>query len=208
MNFQSPRLFQKPIVQHRVNHTKVGCEVDGSCIAYLRGALKSITSVLECQVLVDVPLSTVVPSTDILDTGQRQWTNPVQGLCVAIYSLATFGTFGKIWMLRCCLNVVDDDDDDVMWRRVVTPCTTACQVLAPLPIGFAVFLVHLATIPITGTGINPARSLGAAVIYNTHHNAWNDHVSFLSNWSDRTWLITWVLTLMPCSLALSSFSSM
>ena len=39
-------------------------------------------------------------------------------------------------------------------------------VLAPLPIGFAVFLVHLATIPITGTGINPARSLGAAIIYN------------------------------------------
>jgi aquaporin PIP len=50
------------------------------------------------------------------------------------------------------------------------------QILAPLPIGFAVFLVHLATIPITGTGINPARSLGAAVIYNQHH-AWADHVS-------------------------------
>ncbi|GMN38197.1 hypothetical protein TIFTF001_007426 [Ficus carica] len=39
-------------------------------------------------------------------------------------------------------------------------------VLAPLPIGFAVFVVHLATIPITGTGINPARSFGAAVIFN------------------------------------------
>lgn len=51
------------------------------------------------------------------------------------------------------------------------------QVLAPLPIGFAVYLVHLATIPITGTSINPARSLGAAVIYNTQHNAWADHVS-------------------------------
>ncbi|KAG5547638.1 hypothetical protein RHGRI_013360 [Rhododendron griersonianum] len=38
-------------------------------------------------------------------------------------------------------------------------------VLAPLPIGFAVFVVHLATIPITGTGINPARSLGAAWIF-------------------------------------------
>ncbi|KAK6933035.1 Major intrinsic protein [Dillenia turbinata] len=45
--------------------------------------------------------------------------------------------------------------------------------LAPLPIGFAVFLVHLATIPITGTGINPARSLGAAIIYNKDHG-WDD----------------------------------
>jgi aquaporin PIP len=49
-------------------------------------------------------------------------------------------------------------------------------VLVPLPIGFAVFVVHLATIPITGTGINPARSLGAAVMYN-QHKAWEDHVS-------------------------------
>ncbi|KAF3787942.1 putative aquaporin [Nymphaea thermarum] len=50
-------------------------------------------------------------------------------------------------------------------------------ILAPLPIGFAVFLVHLATIPITGTGINPARSLGAAIIYNKAH-AWHDHWIF------------------------------
>ncbi|XP_078427379.1 putative aquaporin PIP1-2 [Wolffia australiana] len=50
-------------------------------------------------------------------------------------------------------------------------------VLAPLPIGFAVFLVHLATIPITGTGINPARSLGAAIIFNKQQ-AWDDHWIF------------------------------
>ncbi|GAA0185678.1 hypothetical protein LIER_32966 [Lithospermum erythrorhizon] len=50
-------------------------------------------------------------------------------------------------------------------------------VLAPLPIGFAVFMVHLATIPITGTGINPARSLGAAVIYNKDQ-PWDDHWIF------------------------------
>ncbi|KAL3621394.1 Aquaporin PIP2-7 [Castilleja foliolosa] len=50
-------------------------------------------------------------------------------------------------------------------------------VLAPLPIGFAVFMVHLATIPITGTGINPARSFGAAVIYN-QSKAWDDQWIF------------------------------
>ncbi|GAV81734.1 LOW QUALITY PROTEIN: MIP domain-containing protein, partial [Cephalotus follicularis] len=50
-------------------------------------------------------------------------------------------------------------------------------ILAPLPIGFAVFLVHLATIPITGTSINPARSLGAAIIYNKDH-AWDDQWIF------------------------------
>ncbi|XP_073118658.1 probable aquaporin PIP2-5 [Henckelia pumila] len=50
-------------------------------------------------------------------------------------------------------------------------------VLAPLPIGFAVFMVHLATIPVTGTGINPARSLGAAVIFN-QDKAWDNHWIF------------------------------
>jgi aquaporin PIP len=49
-------------------------------------------------------------------------------------------------------------------------------VLAPLPIGFAVFMVHLATIPITGTGINPARSFGAAVIYG--RQSWDDQWIF------------------------------
>lgn len=48
-------------------------------------------------------------------------------------------------------------------------------VLAPLPIGFAVFMVHLATIPVTGTGINPARSFGSAVIYNDG-KIWDDQV--------------------------------
>ncbi|KAK0583792.1 hypothetical protein LWI29_003114 [Acer saccharum] len=50
-------------------------------------------------------------------------------------------------------------------------------VLAPLPIGFAVFMVHLATIPITGTGINPARSFGAAVIFG-QNKAWDDQWMF------------------------------
>ena len=47
------------------------------------------------------------------------------------------------------------------------------SILAPLSIEFAVLLVHPATIPITGTGIDPARSLGTTIIYNKG-NAWND----------------------------------
>ncbi|MBA0847480.1 hypothetical protein Goshw_018638 [Gossypium schwendimanii] len=54
------------------------------------------------------------------------------------------------------------------------------QIWPPLPIGFAVFLVHLATIPITGTGINPARSLGATIVYNRNH-AWDDHYHVFIN---------------------------
>ncbi|XP_047334993.1 aquaporin PIP2-2-like [Impatiens glandulifera] len=54
---------------------------------------------------------------------------------------------------------------------------TLVPILAPLPIGFSVFIVHLATIPITGTGINPARSFGAAVIYGKD-KAWDDQWIF------------------------------
>ncbi|XP_020148459.1 aquaporin PIP2-5 [Aegilops tauschii subsp. strangulata] len=50
-------------------------------------------------------------------------------------------------------------------------------VLAPLLIGFAVLMAHLATIPVTGTGINPARSFGAAVVYNGG-KAWDDQWIF------------------------------
>jgi glycerol uptake facilitator-like aquaporin len=49
------------------------------------------------------------------------------------------------------------------------------QILAPLPIGFAIFVVHLGLLPITGAGINPARSFGAAVIGNSHQG-WHEHV--------------------------------
>jgi len=64
----------------------------------------------------------------------------------------------RLWLILC----------------IVFMMINAEQVLAPLPIGFAVFMVHLATIPIDGTGINPARSFGAQVIYN---HDWHQHVS-------------------------------
>ncbi|THU71242.1 hypothetical protein C4D60_Mb08t33500 [Musa balbisiana] len=82
-------------------------------------------------------------------------------------------------------------------------------VLAPLPIGFAVFMVHLATIPITGTGINPARSFGAAVIYN-QHKPWHDHVSvFASHRSCSAklcfvYLLRWIFWVGPFVGALAA----
>ncbi len=39
----------------------------------------------------------------------------------------------------------------------------APQGLAPLAIGFALTLIHLATIPVTNTSVNPARSTGPAI---------------------------------------------
>jgi aquaporin PIP len=46
--------------------------------------------------------------------------------------------------------------------------------LGPVAIGGAVFAAHLALIPIDGTGINPARSLGPAVV----HGQWGQHWCF------------------------------
>ncbi|KAK0572048.1 hypothetical protein LWI29_035880 [Acer saccharum] len=50
-------------------------------------------------------------------------------------------------------------------------CELLLKVLAPVPVGLAVFVVHLATIPITGTGINPATSLASTVVWR-HTAAW------------------------------------
>jgi MIP family channel proteins len=44
--------------------------------------------------------------------------------------------------------------------------------LGPFAIGMAVFVAHLALIPITGTSINPARSLGPAVAHGTWYKHW------------------------------------
>ncbi|KAJ8545719.1 hypothetical protein K7X08_018302 [Anisodus acutangulus] len=82
-------------------------------------------------------------------------------------------------------DVVDDNEDQVVAENTAPITEDVIEksadnttiVLAPLPIGFSAFMVHLATIPITGTGINPARSFGAAVIYNDS-TAWNDQWIF------------------------------
>ena len=46
------------------------------------------------------------------------------------------------------------------------------QNLAPIPIGFAVFLAHTICIPITGCSINPTRSFGPALVSGFWENHW------------------------------------
>ncbi|KAJ4803338.1 Plasma membrane intrinsic protein [Rhynchospora pubera] len=60
---------------------------------------------------------------------------------------------------------------------ILVYCTAGISDLGTSPNRLSVFVVHLATIPITGTGINPARSLGAAVMYN-EDKPWDDQWIF------------------------------
>jgi MIP family channel proteins len=46
------------------------------------------------------------------------------------------------------------------------------QNLAPLPIGFAVFLAHVVLVPITGCSINPTRSFGPSLVAGSWDNHW------------------------------------
>lgn len=44
--------------------------------------------------------------------------------------------------------------------------------VAPLAIGFAVLVIHLVAIPFTGAGVNPARTLGPAIVFGEFDDLW------------------------------------
>jgi hypothetical protein len=50
------------------------------------------------------------------------------------------------------------------------------QALAPFAVGTAVFVVHVAIIPVDGVSINPARSFGPAVVLGGNDKIWDDMV--------------------------------
>jgi hypothetical protein len=77
------------------------------------------------------------------------------------------------------------------------------QVLASLAIGFTVFLVHLATIPITGTGINPARSFASAAILNKPQ-AWHQHVCISRRLCTYKYICMYVCIFMYVRIVLSA----
>jgi aquaporin Z len=64
---------------------------------------------------------------------------------------------------------------------------SATQGFAPLAIGLALTLIHIVTIPVTGTSVNPARSTGPAVL--------------VQGWAlSQLWLF-WVVPLVGAALA-------
>jgi aquaporin PIP len=80
---------------------------------------------------------------------------------------AAFGVefFGTLLLVLTVLAAIDPDN---------AKAAPHIGSLAPLTIGLAVFLAHCLAIPVTGTGINPARSFGTAVVSNN----WNGHWVF------------------------------
>lgn len=52
------------------------------------------------------------------------------------------------------------------------PATRRSGALNPLAIGLAVFVAHLVLIPIDGCGLNPARSVGTAVVAGYYQDLW------------------------------------
>jgi MIP family channel proteins len=60
----------------------------------------------------------------------------------------------------------------VVHMTVADPRNKTISPMAPLAIGFAVFLGHTVLIPVDGCSINPARSLGPAIISGNWENFW------------------------------------
>jgi aquaporin Z len=63
----------------------------------------------------------------------------------------------------------------------------APQALAPVAIGFALTLIHLVSIPVTNTSVNPARSTGPAI--------------FVGGWAIRQLWLFWLAPIFGASLA-------
>lgn len=86
---------------------------------------------------------------------------PADDLCVTdgmAIGLEAFATMLLVYVVYGA--AVDKNNDKGMSR------------MAAIPIGFTVFLAHVILIPVTGCGINPARSLGSAVIANNYSKLW------------------------------------
>ena len=94
------------------------------------------------------------------------------------------GTFLLMYVvLETAVNTKSVVSDDASMIRGQT------QTLAPMPIGFAVFIAHVMCVPITGCSINPTRSFGPALVANTWDHHWVWWVALLLGASLPTFLL-------------------
>ncbi|MPZ48756.1 MAG: aquaporin [Dehalococcoidia bacterium] len=77
----------------------------------------------------------------------------------------------------------------LVWTVFATAVHPKGSLLAPFAIGFAVLVAHIVLVPLTGTGINPARTFGPALV--------------LGRWDD--WWVYYAGPLIGAALAALSF---
>ena len=74
---------------------------------------------------------------------------------------------GFAWWAALLLEVLDDRRSSCTVILAVTDARNEQPALGPLAIGLTLAMIHFASIPLTGTSVNPARSIGVGVFAGT-----------------------------------------
>lgn len=98
---------------------------------------------------------------EAINYGLNQPTCPEEGLCVSSAMAVAVEAMGTMLLVYVVYGTAVDKNNDKGLGH-----------MAPVPIGFTVFLCHVMLIPLTGCGINPARSLGSAVVALDFNKFW------------------------------------
>jgi len=110
--------------------------------------------------------SALLLGVSVTQTIMPEITNPV-GIVVNRVNQDVTSVFGA-WIIEFILSFL------LMYVIIETAVSprAGAGVNAPIAIGFSVFMAHIVCIPFTGTSINPARSLGPAIVANDYADLW------------------------------------